>query len=64
MQDPPRPPSLKKIYFKIYNSCTASYSLREWMWEWGVGGGDKEQSSVVSATDNERSVWLAVILLV
>lgn len=27
-------------------------------------GGDKEQSSVVSATDNERSVWLAMILLV
>lgn len=27
-------------------------------------GGDKEQSSVVSATDNEHSVWLAVILLV
>ena len=32
------------------------------MWRWE--GGDKEQSSVVSATDNERSVWLAVILLV
>lgn len=27
-------------------------------------GGDKEQSSVVSAIDNERSVWLAMILLV
>lgn len=27
-------------------------------------GGDKEQSLVVSATDNERSVSLAVILLV
>lgn len=44
------------------SNFSTSGSEGQCVWSWV--GGDKEQSLVVSATDNERSVCLAVILLV